>query len=174
MPDYLRPKLPGARVFFTVALADRRSDVLVREIGRLREAVREVRAEQPFTIDAWVVLPDHMHAVWTLPDGDADFSTRWKDIKTRFTKAVGIVGRRSPSKIAKGEAGLWQRRFREHHIRDGPDYDAHVRYCWINPVKHGLVGRAVDWRYSSIHREIARGIVEPEWAGAAVDGRFGE
>ena len=71
MPDYLRPKLPGARVFFTVALADRRSDVLVREIGRLREAVREVRAQQPFTIDAWVVLPDHMHAVWTLPDGDA-------------------------------------------------------------------------------------------------------
>ncbi len=174
MPDYVRPKLPGASVFFTVALTDRGSDVLVREIGRLREAVREVRGERPFAIDAWVVLPDHMHAVWTLPDGDADFSTRWKDIKTRFTKAVGIVGRRSPSKITKGEAGLWQRRFWEHHIRDEPDYAAHVRYCWINPVKHGLVARAVDWPYSSIHRDIAHGIVEPEWAGSAVDGRFGE
>jgi putative transposase len=174
MSNYVRPKQPGARVFFTVTLADRGSDVLVREIGALREAVREVRSERSFGIDAWVILPDHMHAVWTLPEGDADFSTRWKDIKTRFTKAVGIVGWRSSSKVAKGEAGLWQRRFWDHHIRDEQDYANHVCYCWINPVKHGLVERAVDWPYSSIHRDIARGIVEPEWAGAVVDGRFGE
>ena len=186
MPDYLRPKLPGASVFFTVALADRGSDVLVREIGRLREAVREVRGERPFAIDAWVVLPDHMHAVWTLPDGDADFSTRWGAIKARFSMAMRRAGFTPPPPVGrvsggvnpalrrKGEVGLWQPRFWEHHIRDETDYAAHVRYCWINPVKHGLAARAVDWPYSSIHRDIARGIVEPEWSGAVAAGRFGE
>jgi len=189
MPEYLRPKLPGACVFFTLALADRGSDLLVREIARLRAAVGQVRAKRPFGIDAWVVLPDHLHAVWTLPEGDADFSTRWGAIKARFTRSVrrvgfhptneGMVGwnptlPRSPSKIAKGDAGLWQRRFWEHHIRDERDYAAHVRYCWINPVKHGLVERAVDWPFSSIHRDIARGIVEPEWSGAVPEGEFGE
>lgn len=174
MPNYVRPRVPGARVFFTVALADRESDLLVREVERLREAVRAVRAELPFAIDAWVVLPDHLHAVWTLPEGDADYSTRWKKIKAAFTKSVGRVGRRSRSKIAKGEIGLWQRRFWEHHVRDEPDHAAHVRYCWINPVKHGLVGRAADWPYSSIHRDIARGLVEPEWSGAVPTRDFGE
>lgn len=161
-------------MFFTVALADRSSDLLVREVARLRAAVRAVRAARPFAIDAWVVLPDHLHAVWTLPEGDADFSRRWKEIKAEFTKAVGMVGRRSPSKIDKGEAGLWQRRFWEQHIRDEADYAMHVRYCWSNPVRHGLVARAVEWPYSSIHRDIARGLVAPEWTGAAPDGQFGE
>ena len=174
MSRYLRPHAPGATVFFTVALAARGSDLLVREISRLREAVAATRAERPFGIDAWVVMPDHLHCVWTLPEGDADFSVRWKDIKTRFTKSVGRVGRRSASKIAKGEAGLWQRRFWEHHIRGEADYAAHVRYCWINPVKHGFVERAVDWPYSSIHRDITRGIVEPEWSGFVPNGAFGE
>ena len=183
-------------MFFTVTLADRRSDLLVREIGRLREAVREAREARPFGIDAWVVLPDHLHAVWTLPAGDADFSTRWGAIKARFTRSIrdsgrvgfhptiGLDGRRSvvgwnptlrsQSKLKKGDAGVWQRRFWEHHIRDEADYAAHVRYCWSNPVKHGLVERAVDWPYSSIHRDIARGIVEPEWSGMAPEGAFGE
>jgi putative transposase len=186
MPNNLRPRLPGARVFFTVALADRGSDVLVREAGRLREAVREVRAERPFGIDAWVVLPDHMHAVWTLPEADADFSTRWAAIKARFSMAMGRAGFTPPPPVGrvnggvnpalrrKGEVGLWQPRFWEHHIRDEQDHANHVRYCWINPVKHGLVACAVDWPYSSIHCDIARVIVEPEWAGAGVDGRFGE
>lgn len=174
MPRYLRPRTPGACIFFTVALAERGSDLLVREVGRLREAVAATRAERRFAVDAFVVMPDHLHAVWTLPEGDADYSVRWKEIKTRFTKSVGIVGRRNPSKFEKGEAGLWQRRFWEHHIRDEADHAAHVRYCWINPVKHGFVERAVDWPYSSIHRDIARGMVEPEWSGMIPDGRFGE
>ena len=196
MPDYVRPKLPGACVFFTVALANRGSDLLVREVAGLRDAVRVVRAQRPFAIDAWVVLPDHMHAVWTLPEGDADFSTRWAAIKARFTRSVRDSGRvgfhptvapdgrrsvvgwnptlRSESKLRKGDAGIWQRRFWEHHIRDERDHANHVRYCWINPVKHGLVERAVDWPHSSIHRDIARGVVEPEWTGEAVGGRFGE
>ncbi len=174
MSRYIRPKLPGATVFFTVALADRRSDLLVRRIGALREAVAAVRAERPFGIEAWVVLPDHLHAVWTLPQGDADFSTRWKEIKARFTKAAGVVGRRSASKVAKGEMGVWQRRFWDHHIRDEADFGSHVRYCWGNPVKHGYVETAAAWPYSSIHRDIRAGRVEAEWAGVEADGRFGE
>ena len=196
MPDYVRPNVNGAYVFFTVTLADRGSDLLVREIAGLRAAVAEVRVERPFEIDAWVVLPDHLHAVWTLPPGDADFSARWGAIKARFTRGVrdsgrvgfqptiGADGERSvvgwnptlpsASKLRKGDAGVWQRRFWEHHIRDKADYANHVRYCWINPVKHGLVERAVDWPYSSIHRDIARGRVEPEWSGAAPKGGYGE
>ena len=174
MPQYIRPRVPQACVFFTVGLARRGGDMLVREVGRLREAVRVTRSERPFAVDAWVVLPDHIHAVWTMPEGDGDYSGRWKDIKTHFTKSLGMVGPRSASKIAKGEAGIWQRRFWEHHIRDQADFDAHVRYCWGNPVKHGLVERAADWPYSSIHRDIRLGRVEPEWSGVIPDGEFGE
>jgi putative transposase len=174
MPNYIRPKSPGATVFFTVALADRGSDLLTRHVDALREAVASVRSEQPFVIDAWVVLPDHLHAVWTLPEADRDFSTRWKDIKARFTKSIGLVGRRSASKLAKGEAGLWQRRFWDHHIRDEADFAAHVRYCWGNPVKHGYVERAVDWPFSSIHRDIRLGRVDAEWSGVVPDGDYGE
>ena len=196
MPTYARPRVTGACVFFTVTLADRRSDLLVREVGLLRAAVRAVRAERPFEIDAWVVLPDHLHTVWTLPPGDADFSTRWGAIKARFTRGVRDSGRvgfqptigpdgersvvgwnptvRAASKLRKGDAGVWQRRFWEHHIRDEADYANHVRYCWINPVKHGLVARAADWPYSSIRRDIAQGRVEPEWSGAVSDGDYGE
>jgi putative transposase len=121
-----------------------------------------------------VVLPEHLHAVWTLPEGDAGYSIRWKAIKTRFTKSVGLVGVRTASKIANGEAGIWQRRFWEHHIRDERDFTTHLRYCWWNPVKHRFVERAVDWPYSSIHREVRLEQVEPEWAGIGIKGEFGE
>jgi len=174
MSRYLRPRQPGACIFFTVTLAGRGSDLLVREIGRLRDAVRATRAERPFAIDAWVVLPDHLHCVWTLPEGDADFSMRWRLIKGRFAAGQATSGRRSASKVAKCEKGIWQRRFWDHHIRDGRDYAAHVRYCWINPVKHGLVREPADWPHSSIHRDIALGRVEPEWGGAIPDGEYGE
>jgi putative transposase len=178
MSDYLRPHITGATIFFTVTLARRGGDLLWREIGHLRAAVKETRADLPFDIVAWVVLPDHLHAIWRLPTGDSDYSTRWKAIKTRFTKSVsrsgGFAAPRSASKVAKGERGIWQRRFWDHHIRDQADLDAHIRYCWINPVKHGLVERAADWPYSSIHRDIARGMVEPEWSGVVPEGQFGE
>lgn len=178
MSCYLRPRIPGATVFFTVALADRGSDLLVREVALLRAAVRLTRAERPFAIVAWVVLPDHLHAVWTLPEGDADYSTRWGAIKARFTRSVkGRVGfhptdpggegaamvgwnptlRRTASKVRKGDAGIWQRRFWDHHIRNDEDLAACVRYCHINPVKHGLADRPEDWPWSSVHREIRLG-----------------
>ena len=174
MSSYLRPRSPGASIFFTVALADRRSRLLVDENTALRDAVRVTRDKRPFRIDAWVVLPEHMHCIWTLPEGDADYSLRWKEIKARFTKSVGLFGPRSASKFAKGEAGLWQRRFWEHHIRDERDFTTHLRYCWWNPVKHGFVERAVDWPYSSIHRDIRLGQCDPEWTGIESKGEFGE
>lgn len=163
MPNYRRPKVSGACVFFTINLADRGSTLLVEEIERLREAVRQTKAERPFRIDAWVVLPDHMHCVWTLPVGDRDFSTRWGAIKARFSMScrragftppppVGVAhGGVNPALRRKGEVGLWQARFWEHHIRDEADYWAHVRYCWMNPVKHGYVARPEEWPFSSVH-----------------------
>ena len=110
------------------------------------------RFERPFHIDAWVVLPDHMHAVWTLPPGDRDFSTRWRIIKARFSRAVP-VGERRPSHWARRERAVRQRRFWEYHIRSEADYRAAVEYCFTNPVKHGFVTEAEDWPYSSFRRK---------------------
>ena len=152
MSEYLRPKLPGASVFFTVNLADRTSDLLLREIEALRQAVRVTRYERPFDIAAWVVLPDHMQCIWRLPANDHDFSTRWSVIKSRFTQAVSAENRRA-SHIKRRERGLWQRRFWEHHIRDEDEHRTHLRYCWTNPVKHGLVDHPRDWPFSSYHRD---------------------
>jgi putative transposase len=152
MSCYTRPRIPGASAFFTVALADRGSDLLIREIGRLREAVAAVRLAMPFRIDAWVVLPDHVHAVWTLPVSDDRYSLRWASIKARF--AMGLEpGRQRSSHLLRREKGIWQRRFWEHHCRNEADFEAHVRYCWNNPVKHGYAERPEDWPYSSVHRD---------------------
>ena len=139
-------------MFFTVSLDLRGSDLLVREIEALRQAVRLTRAERPFGIDAWVVLPDHMHCVWTLPQGDHDFSTRMGAIKARFSMRLRD-GQLRASHVLRREKGIWQRRFWEHHIRDEEDFRMHVRYCWINPVKHGLVAHPEEWPYSSYHRD---------------------
>ena len=162
MSVYLRPRVPGAAVFFTVCLAERGSDLLVREVAALRAAVAATRAERPFRVEAWVVLPDHLHAVWTLPQGDADYSVRWGAIKSRFTRSVqasGTVGwnptlRRSASKARKGDAGIWQRRFWEHHVRCAASLEACIRYCHTNPVKHGLAETPEAWPYSSVHRDM--------------------
>ena len=160
MPNYVRPKVSGATVFFTVNLADRSSRMLVDHIGDFRRAVQATRAEHPFAVDAWVVLPDHMHFVWTLPESDAAYSVRIGAIKARFSKAMRRVGFTPPPPIGrdnggvnpalrrKGEVGLWQPRFWEHHIRDEADYAAHVEYCWVNPVKHGYVEDPEEWPYS--------------------------
>lgn len=151
MSNYLRPRQTNARLFFTVNLADRSSRLLVERIDALRDAVATTRKERPFKVDAWVVLPDHMHCMWTLPEGDADFSRRWALIKGRFSHAVG-QGRRRPSHIARREAGVWQRRFWEHHIRNDQAFSACMHYCWINPVKHGLVNDPAEWPFSSFNK----------------------
>ena len=154
MSSYLRPRVPGASIFFTVALAARGSDLLVREVAALREAVRLTPAERPFRIDAWVVLPDHLHCVWTLPEGDSAYPVRWSVIKARFALAVP-EGRRRASHLARRERAVWQRRYWEHHVRGPEDHAALVRYCHINPVKHGFVAAPEAWPYSSIHRDLA-------------------
>ena len=125
MPDYHRNRVPGGTFFFTANLLDRRSDLLVTQIDPLREAVRQVRARAPLQIDAWVVLPDHMHCLWTLPEGDADFPGRWQAIKKGVSKSVRIGEPRSPVMIRRGERGIWRRRYWEHTIRGDRDFAAY-------------------------------------------------
>jgi putative transposase len=164
MTDYRRNRIPGATYFFTVNLLDRRSDLLLRKVDVLRNAVRDVRTRMPFHINAWVVLPEHMHCIWTLPEGDIDFSGRWRAVKTNFSRAMPMGERRSESRIGKGERGIWQRRFWEHTIRDERDYVVHMDYIHFNPVKHGLVEHVRDWPYSSFHRCVAKGFYPPAWS----------
>lgn len=134
MSRYIRPRPSGATIFFTVALSQRGSRLLVAEVERLRQAVRDTRAERPFGIEAWVVLPDHLHCIWQMPEGDADYATRWRLIKARFSRGVE-AGTRRASHVARGERVVWQRRFWEHHIRNEADLAADLRYCWFNPEK---------------------------------------
>ena len=143
MVFYRRNFIPGGSYFFTVALTDRKRDWLVRRINLLRLAFRRAKRERPFTIDAIVVLPEHLHCVWTLPPGDADYSHRWRLIKARFSKDLLLAG--APiHQSAKGEYNVWQRRFWEHTVRDEADLLARVDYIHYNPVKHGLVTRVSD------------------------------
>ena len=174
MPDYRRNLVPGGTYFFTVNLLERRERLLVEHIDSLRNAVRQVREKRPFHIDAWVVLPDHTHCVWTLPLGDDDYSSRWKAIKIAFAKTLPRTERLSAVRERKGERGIWQRRFWEHTIRDDQDYAAHVDYVHINPFKHGLVKSVGDWPYSSFHRFVEKGIYPRDWAGDVATLKVGE
>jgi len=169
MPDYRRNRVPGGTYFFTVNLLERNRSLLTHNIELLRNAVRATRRAKPFHIDAWVVLPDHMHCIWTLPEGDADYASRWKAIKTAFSKALPRTESLSVVRQAKGERGIWQRRYWEHTIRDERDYSAHMDYLHINPVKHGHAARVADWPHSSFHRLVAAGIYPAGWAGDGDD-----
>jgi putative transposase len=175
MVQYRRNFLPSGTYFFTVALADRRSKALVDHVGELRDAFRAARRERPFAIDAIVVLPDHLHAIFTLPPNDSDFPGRWRRIKGYFSRGLidaAVDLKRRPN----GELALWQRRYWEHTIRDEADFGRHVDYVHFNPVKHGLVRRVRDWPHSSFHRYVREGLLPDDWAGdAAEDNRsFGE
>jgi putative transposase len=175
MPNYRRAFVPGGCWFFTVNLLDRRRTLLVDHITALREAVAATREKYDFTIHAFVVLPDHLHAILSLPPGDCDFSIRWRLIKTRFAKALPKQERLTPVRIARNERGIWQRRFWEHLIRDEVDYARHVEYCYINPLKHRLVTRVCDWPHSSFHRDVSGGLFPLDWAGDMdMIGEFGE
>ena len=176
MTAYRRVFIPGGTYFFTVNLHDRHSDLLVRHIDVLRHAVARVRHSHPFTIDAWVVLPDHLHAMWTLPPNDDDFPTRWRLIKGGFSRNIPQQRPRSRSRHHRRERSIWQRRYWEHLIRDERDYQRHMDYIHFNPVKHGYVESVGDWKYSTFHRSIERGMYPPEWANRAarIEGLFGE
>jgi putative transposase len=165
--DYRRIWYPGGTYFFTVNLLHRRNDLLTRHIDLLRASIKNVKYRYSFTTHAWVVLPDHMHCVIELPEGDSDFATRWRLIKAGFSKQIPNVERRSIVRISRGERGIWQRRYWEHLIRDERAFQAHVDYVHINPVKHGLVNSVREWPYSTFHGYVARGIYSFDWAGSA-------
>jgi putative transposase len=167
MVAYRRNFVPGGTFFFTVALVDRRASVLIDHVDSLRTAFRIARKERPFAIDAIVILPDHLHAMLTLPPEDSDFSGRWRRIKSLFTHKV--VARGFPAAPnEKGEYQVWQRRFWEHTIRNEADFERHADYIHYNPVKHGLVSQVVDWRYSSFHRYARQGVLPSDWGGKVV------
>lgn len=129
----------------------------------LRTAFRMVKTNHPFTINATVILPEHLHCVWTLPPGDSDYATRWSLIKTSFSRALPNTERESESRKRRRERGIWQRRFWEHIIRDEEDYRRHVETIHWNPVKHGWVKRVVDWPHSSFHSFVRRGVYSIDW-----------
>lgn len=155
MVGYRRNRIEGGTFFFTVTLADRQSTALIDHVGELRAAFRVTRRERPFTLDAIVVLPDHLHAIFTLPADDADFPGRWRRIKGYFSTRL-LEGGKLSQRRANGEFALWQRRYWEHTIRDDGDFARHVDYIHYNPVKHRFVRRVRDWPYSSFHRYVRR------------------
>lgn len=167
MPNYRRANVKGGTYFFTVNTFQRLpilTDAPVR--AALREAIEKTRISHPFHIDAWVLLPDHLHCIWTLPEGDADFSMRWSAIKRHVSQQCGdTVGSKtiSDSRSKRHESGIWQRRFWEHQIRDDDDFERHVDYIHWNPVKHGLAACAGDWPYSTFHRFARNGAYALDW-----------
>jgi len=163
--QYRRSKVKGGTYFFTVNLANRQSRLLIDEAKRLGNVMRQVKKQHPFHLDAIIVLPEHLHALWTLPDNDSDYATRWMLIKSGFSRQLATEEKCNSSRRKNGERGIWQRRYWEHMIRDAQDYERHVEYIHYNPVKHGHVEQASDWQYSSIHKYIANGIVEKDWGG---------
>jgi putative transposase len=170
--QYRRAFFLGGSYFFTVVTERRRPLLATPEaIDLLRNALRTVRAARPFTIDAIVILPDHLHCIWTLPPEDIDFSTRWRLIKTWFTKHYDPELRPTPhpARSAKGAQMLWQQRFWEHALRDEVDFARHVDYIHYNPVKHGLVAAVGTWPYSSFHRYVDKGIYPVDWGGNGID-----
>lgn len=175
MPNYRRERIAGATYFFTVTLADRRSRILVEEIALLRQVCVAANKRMPFKTVAICVLPDHLHAVWELPEDDRDYSLRWASIKSQFSRSLPAMATVTASKSRRREKGIWQRRFWEHRIRDEDDLARHVDYIHFNPVKHGLVSQVGDWPYSSFHRYVARGLLPADWGGrGGDDGEFGE
>ena len=173
---YRRSDTTGATYFFTVNLADRGSDVLVRNVDLLRAVMTQVKINHPFAVVAMVVLPEHLHTIWRLPSGDADYPMRWSLIKAGFSRQMNKVGHVRASRETKRERGVWQRRYWEHQIRNERDLAQHVDYIHYNPVKHGWVKRPVEWPHSTLHGYINRKIITPDWGAQSDDeaGAYGE
>ena len=167
MPNYTRNFIPGGTFFFTVVTYDRRP-WLCSDAARssLRQAIDKVRTNMPFSIDAWVLLPDHLHCIWTLPPDNTDYSSRWRLIKGHVSKTVAdecVDAPVSPSRLKRGERGLWQRRFWEHTIRDEDDFAAHCDYIHYNPVKHGLCASPREWSFSTFYGFVKSGVYGIDW-----------
>jgi putative transposase len=185
MPEYRRAIISGGTYFFTVVTQDRLPVLTCEEVRQaLRDGIQEVRQSLPFIIEAWVLLPDHLHTIWTLPEGDANYQARWAIIKRIVTKRsirkasdenpINMVRKTHPtlddnklsnSMQKRSEGGFWQRRFWEHSIRDEDDFHRHLDYIHWNPVKHGYVKNPMDWPYSTLHRFVTQGLYPPDWGG---------
>jgi REP-associated tyrosine transposase len=164
---YRRARVPGGTYFFTLVTGQRRALFNApRSVRALEEAIADVRSHRPFEVEAQVILPDHLHAMWALPEGDADYSTRWRLIKSHFTRAYVRTVTPAPvgtSRRTKREQSVWQRRFWEHLIRDERDFAAHLDYIHYNPVRHGLAAAPRDWPHSTFAKWVARGAYEADW-----------
>jgi len=171
MSEYRRYFVAGGTYFFTVVAHERRP-FLCEPLARkfLGEAFRTIQRKRPFEMPAIVLLPDHVHVLWTLPPGDDKYPTRWRRIKEEFTKKYlangGTEGPISESREARGGRGIWQLRYWEHVIRDETDFDRHFDYIHYNPVKHGYAKSPGAWPYSSFHRWVDRGVYEPDWGSS--------
>ena len=198
MSRYRRAK--GGKTFFFTVVTYKRKRILCLDVSRevLRQVISELKRSRPFTVEAWVLLPDHIHCIWTLPEGDADYSMRWGWIKKEFTKRIRMgcvyhanpndvdqpmlfVGTAHPtvtaSRVSHRDGTIWQRRFWEHMIRDEGDFRSHCDYIHFSPVKHGIVQRARDWPYSTFHQFVERGTYPESWGGSEIpfpDGVGGE
>jgi putative transposase len=176
MTAYRRNKTAGASYFFTVNVLNRSTELLINHIDVLREAHQYVIRRHPFQLEAMVVLPDHIHAIWTLPPDDDNYPMRWRLFKSYFSRNIPDFEHEpiSTSRQSKGERGIWQRRYWEHLIRDEKDFEQHVHYIHINPVKHGHVSHVKDWSYSTFHRYVKEGKLPLDWGSSIDEGRFGE
>jgi putative transposase len=169
--NYRRAWHKGGTYFFTVNCLQRKNNsLLIEHIDLLRKVVAQVKKSHPFTIHAWVVLPEHLHCVIELPAGDVDFKTRWMLIKMLFSRALPHHEKRSDIRIKRRERGIWQRRYWEHLIKNEADYRAHVDYVHINPIKHGLVKQVKDWPYSTFHQLVEQGVYAQDWGGGLEGG----
>jgi len=167
MTNYRRIYTPGATWFFTINLAERNNNaLLIENIDQLRQAFRYVKQRRPFDINAAVVLPEHLHCVWTLPPNYSEYSIRWNLLKAHFSRSIHKGEHVSVSRISKRERGIWQRRFWAHLITNERDFNQHIDYVHWNPVKHGWPKQAADWPYSSFHRYVKLGIYPLDWGGA--------
>lgn len=177
MATFRRVRVPGGTYFFTLATWRRQSLLTHPDaVAALREAFRDVRGVHPFETVALVMLPDHLHAIWTLPPNDADYARRWAMIKRQISRRTAHLVRRATtaSMVRRRETGVWQRRYWEHLIRDDTDLRRHLDYVHFNPVKHGYARRVGDWPYSTFHRYVADGRLPADWAADPGDGVLGE
>jgi putative transposase len=169
MTDYRDNRVPGGTFFFTVRLLDRGSTLLTDHISAFGEAIRQARVRKPFHVDAWVVLPDHAHSIWTLPPGDHDCSSRWRAVKIAFSKALNKAGMPGTN-----DGAIWERHYRDHRVADDAEYAALVDYVHTNPLRHKFCQHPSDWPWSSLHRFLAAGFGPPlldlgaaPWPGGA-------
>ena len=172
MTDYRDNRVPGGTFFFTVRLLQRGTTLLTDHFSAFGEAMRLARVRKPFHVDAWVVLPDHAHAIWTLPPGDHDCASRWRAIKIAFSKAL-----RKAAVPGASDGAIWERHYQDYRVADDAEYAALVDYVHTNPVRHGLCQHCADWPWSSVHRFLSAGLgapgatlVTPPWAGSPLSG----